>query len=44
MQAEKSDLLQNYRQLVERVDHWCREIENLYAQEMTCSRGCDSCC
>lgn len=44
MHNEKVDPLRNYRQLVERVDALCRNIENTYPAEVTCHRGCDSCC
>lgn len=39
-----SGALDNYRQLVMRVDRRCHEIETKYATHIVCSPGCDSCC
>lgn len=38
------DILQNYRQLLTRVDALCREIGNILQGQITCSEGCSSCC
>ncbi|MBT1072428.1 YkgJ family cysteine cluster protein [Pelotalea chapellei] len=37
-------LLENYRQLVARVDALCQEIESILGKSITCSAGCSSCC
>lgn len=37
-------LLENYRQLVGRVDALCRRIEATYGRHLACRKGCDSCC
>jgi hypothetical protein len=37
-------LLENYRQLVGRVDALCRRVEAAYGQHLACRKGCDSCC
>ena len=36
--------LDNYRDLVFRVDEMCRRIEETLGPEVTCTRGCDGCC
>ena len=36
--------LDNYRDLVSRVDEMCRRIEESLRPEITCIRGCDGCC
>ncbi len=36
--------LNNYRQLVGRIDELCRRIEERYAGHIACRRGCDECC
>lgn len=36
--------LDNYRDLVSRVDEMCRMIEESLRPEITCTRGCDGCC
>lgn len=36
--------LNNYRQLVERVDDLCRRILQAYPEQIVCHKGCDSCC
>jgi hypothetical protein len=38
------DLLHNYRELRERVDRICREIEAEFGDYLSCHAGCDSCC
>jgi Fe-S-cluster containining protein len=37
-------LLENYDQMVSRVETLCRGILNLLAGQITCSAGCSSCC
>jgi len=37
-------LLHNYRELRERVDRICREIETEFGAHLSCREGCDSCC
>jgi hypothetical protein len=37
-------LLRNYRDLLARVDHMCREIEAAYGEYLACHAGCDGCC
>jgi Fe-S-cluster containining protein len=37
-------LLENYRQLVARIDHLCQGITARLGQQITCSEGCSSCC
>lgn len=37
-------VMQNYRNLVEKVDGLCRNIENDYHDSIECSKGCDGCC
>jgi Fe-S-cluster containining protein len=37
-------LLDNYRQLVERIDALCRGIEGALQEHITCSEGCSTCC
>lgn len=39
-----TDVLDNYRQLLERVDALCRGIEGALHEHITCSEGCSSCC
>lgn len=38
------DVLENYRQLVARVDALCHGIEAALREHITCSEGCSSCC
>ncbi len=38
------NILNNYRQLVARIDALCREIEDMLRGQITCSEGCSSCC
>jgi len=38
------DVLDNYRQLVARVDALCRGIEGALREHITCSEGCSTCC
>lgn len=38
------DLLQNYFDLVTRVDDLCRRIETDYGAHLVCRKGCDACC
>lgn len=37
-------LLANYFQMVSRVDHLCQGIHDMLAAQITCSKGCSSCC
>jgi Fe-S-cluster containining protein len=37
-------LLDNYYQMVSRVDALCREIQNALSDQITCREGCSSCC
>jgi Fe-S-cluster containining protein len=39
-----SDPMQNYANLVEKVDSLCRGIEKEYLENIACRRGCDGCC
>ncbi|WP_225072364.1 YkgJ family cysteine cluster protein [Desulfuromonas sp. CSMB_57] len=36
--------LENYRQLVSRVDDLCRSITERYVSELACRKGCADCC
>lgn len=36
--------LQNYRNLVEKIDGLCRNIEERYHDRIACRKGCDGCC
>src|SRR5512146_319059 len=36
--------LQNYRNLVEKIDGFCRTIEERYRDRIACRKGCDGCC
>ncbi len=36
--------LNNYRQLVEKIDDLCRGIEERHAAHLSCRKGCDECC
>lgn len=36
--------LSNYHNLVEKIDHFCRDIENRYPESLVCQKGCSSCC
>ena len=36
--------LENYHQLVTRIDLLCREIEHALGESITCSAGCSTCC
>ncbi len=36
--------LQNYHNLVERIDGLCRSIEKEYFELIACRKGCDGCC
>lgn len=38
------DILENYRQLVARVDSLCQGIEKALREHITCSEGCSTCC
>lgn len=38
------DLLENYSKLLARVDALCRGIRESLSGQITCSRGCSSCC
>jgi Fe-S-cluster containining protein len=38
------DSLQNYRQLLSRIDDLCRRSEERYAGHIACRKGCDECC
>jgi Fe-S-cluster containining protein len=37
-------LLDNYYQMVSRVDALCQGIQDILSGQITCSRGCSSCC
>jgi Fe-S-cluster containining protein len=39
-----SPLLDNYNQLIARVDNLCNAIEEALGEQITCSAGCSSCC
>src|ERR1035437_6992065 len=39
-----SHLLDNYKQLLARIDALCREIVSALGEQITCSDGCSSCC
>lgn len=39
-----ADLLDNYTQMVARVDALCRGIRDMLSARITCSEGCSSCC
>jgi Fe-S-cluster containining protein len=41
---EISELLENYNNLVARVDELCTRITNDCADDIRCRKGCDSCC
>jgi Fe-S-cluster containining protein len=38
------NLLDNYYQMVARVDALCRGIQDMLSGQITCSEGCSSCC
>lgn len=38
------NLLDNYYQMVARVDALCRGIQDVLSDRITCSEGCSSCC
>ena len=38
------NLLDNYYQMVARVDALCRGIQDVLSGQITCSEGCSSCC
>lgn len=38
------NLLDNYYQMVSRVDALCRGIQEVLSDQITCSAGCSSCC
>jgi Fe-S-cluster containining protein len=38
------ELLNNYRQLVGRIDSLCAEIHRAYSGSIACRKGCNSCC
>jgi Fe-S-cluster containining protein len=38
------NLLDNYYQMVSRVDALCREIQGVLSSQISCSEGCSSCC
>ena len=38
------DLLNNYRQLVARIDALCNGIAEALGEQITCSEGCSACC
>jgi uncharacterized protein len=40
----RRELLDNYRDLVGKVDHLCRGIETEFRAHLACCDGCDSCC
>lgn len=37
-------LFENYRNLLAKIDRFCREAEAVYGKELTCRKGCSSCC
>lgn len=37
-------LLENYKQLIAKIDALCRGIESALGEQITCSAGCSSCC
>lgn len=37
-------LFENYRNLMAKIDRFCREAEEAYGKELTCRKGCSSCC
>ena len=37
-------LLQEHDNLVDRLDNWFQSIQNRYADQMQCARGCAHCC
>lgn len=39
-----ANLLDNYRNLLARVDDLCRGIEGFLKEQITCSEGCSTCC
>ena len=39
-----SRLLDNYQQLVARIDALCQAIDASLGEQITCSEGCSSCC
>lgn len=39
-----SHLLENYKQLIARIDALCSEIAASLGEQITCSAGCSSCC
>jgi Fe-S-cluster containining protein len=38
------ELLQNYKNFVDRVNALCRNIEKEYFEQIACRKGCDACC
>lgn len=42
--ANVSELLENYRLLVRKVDELCGKIIENFSGEIVCRKGCDSCC
>jgi Fe-S-cluster containining protein len=38
------ELLNNYRNFVDRVSALCRNIEKEYFEQIACRKGCDTCC
>jgi uncharacterized protein len=40
----RRELLDNYRDLVIKVDHLCRGIETEFREHLSCCDGCDGCC
>lgn len=40
----RRELLDNYRDLVSKVDHLCRGIETEFREHLSCCAGCDGCC
>jgi Fe-S-cluster containining protein len=38
------NILENYRQLVAKVDDLCGGIEKKYRDQISCRKGCDDCC
>ena len=37
-------LLQNYNELVKKINHHIEQLEQRYPEDIACKKGCDSCC
>lgn len=42
--GEKTEKLNNYRALIQRVDELCQRIEARFAERIACRKGCSECC